>query len=352
MIKMALFTLPPLVLLAVAGLILSLRAAPAAPAAALPTWLPANSQTNVQLTPGSAPLLYSFNLTGATRVKLDTSSPNFGFAAEIHDSAGQMVAAFHERLQTVQFTLASGLYQLVVSGVDPKQMGTVSLALGDAVIAPQALDGAAQHVLDCQITNTSPADVLVRSAPAAQYAVLGTLTQKGALAALGRTDNGWFSIAFGERQGWIRSDVVTPSGNCGSLPVVHNPAIPVAPVDVPAYLLQVDRDGSGVFTQAISTPDGDHDDLIWVRVINLYTEPPNNYRQFVLTLDCRGERTDYLRWGSPYAPTHRCGESITLPFLTGDEQQPISVLFAPGSPQNYVDYQLRVELPKSVGAQG
>jgi Bacterial SH3 domain len=346
MIKMALFFLPPLVLLAVAGLILSLRAAPTVPAAVIPTWLPANSQTNVEVTPGSAPLLYSLNLTGATRVKLDTSTPDFAFAAEIHDSAGQTVAAFHERLQNIQFTLASGLYQLAVTSVDPKHSGTVSLALGDAVIAPEAIDGAAQHVLDCRVANTSPAGVIVRSAPAAQYAVLGTLNQKGELPALGRTDNGWFSIAFGERQGWIKSDVVTPSGNCGALPLVRNPAIPVAPIDVPAYLLQVDRDGSGSFTQAISTPDGDHDDLIWVRVINLYTEPPNNYRQFVLTLDCRGERTDDVRWGNPYAPTHRCGESITVPFLSGSEQQPVSVLFAPGSPQNYVEYRLRVELPK------
>jgi hypothetical protein len=193
------------------------------------------------------------------------------------------------------------------------------------------------------------ANVLVRSAPAEQYAVLGMLPTGGALPVIGRTDNNWYSISFAERQGWVAGDVIALDGDCGALPVLRNPTIPNASADAPAVLLDVDRDASGMLDGDISAPGGDTNDLIWVRVINLDTRPPNNYREFALMLDCSGIGDGDVRWGDPANPTRRCGDSIILPFLSGQAQTPIAIVLPPGSRQSYVTYTLSVMRPDAAG---
>ena len=347
LIKIALLTVPLLLLMGVAVLILSARTPTPATPTPIPTVLPDNSETRVEMTPGSASHVYNFTSTSATRLKLNSRTPGFAFAAKIRNAAGQTIATFDSLLQDVQMTLAPDNYQIDVSAANPTQAGTVALDLGSAVIAPQTLDGTAFRASNCRVTNAVGVDALVRSAPAAQYAVLGLLPADGSLPVIGRTDNNWYTVNFAERQGWITGKVVALNGDCTSLPVVRNPAIPSAPADAQAYLVQVDRDGSGSFHEAISAPDGDTSDLIWVRIINLDTQPPNNYREFALTLDCTGTGVDAVRWGSAYTPTLTCGDSMVLPFLNGNAQQPIVVLFPPGSHQSYVNYTLSV-LPGKV----
>lgn len=335
-------------------LILSACAAP--PSTPIPTSIPTlladNSETRVDLMPGSPSHLYNFPAASATRLKLDSRTPGFAFTAEIHDAVGKTVAAFGSQLQDVLVTLSpsNGFYEIAVSSADPLKVGTVSLALGNAVIAPATLDGTALRAVDCRVSNSAGADAIVRSAPTAQFAILGLLTPSGSLPVMGRTDDSaWYTVAFAERRGWLRGDVVSLAGDCASLPVVRNPTIPDAPVDAEAFLMQVDRDASGTFQQTISAPNGDTSDLIWVRVVNLDTNPPNNYREFALTLDCQGTGVSAVRWGSAYQPTQVCGASVVMPFLSGSAQQPISVQFPPGSRQSYVEYTLRIQPPAAVG---
>ncbi len=317
------------------------------PPTPIPIRLPDDSQTRIQITPGSAPQVYRFS---GARLKLDSQTDGFAFNAEIHDASGQTVASFSRLLDSVQITLAPATdYQIALAAADPRAAGTLALALGSAVIAPETLDGTALQAPNCRVTNASGANALVRSAPAAQYAVLGLLTTDGSLPVIGRTDNDWYTVDFAERQGWISGGVVALSGDCNAIPRVRNPAIPSAPADAPAFLLQVDRDASGSFHDAISAPDGDTNDLIWVRIINLDTHPPNNYREFALTLDCRGVGVDSVRWGSAYDANLRCGDSVVLPFLSGSAQQPISVQFPPGSSQSYVEYTLSLLPANAVG---
>ena len=349
LIKLALFVLPPLLLLGVAALILSVRAEPAPQPTPIPSWLNANSETRIEMTAGSATRLYNFSAPSATRIKLDSGTPGFAFAAEVRDAAGQTIASFNNKLQPIQFTLAPDTYQIAVSASDPRKAGTVSLALGSAVIAPETLDGTAHQALDCHVTNTRTTDLLVRTAPADTYAVLGFLPVDGALAALGRTDNNWVSVNYMERQGWIAGAVATLDGDCNALPVVRNPAIPDAPNDAGSFLVQVDRDGSGSFRNAISFPSGDTSDVVWVQVINLYSAPPNNYREFVLTLDCVGEGSEFVRWGSVSSPTLRCGSSIVLPFMITSAQQPLIIQLPARSRQSYVQYRLNVLPADAVG---
>ncbi|MCL4248287.1 MAG: hypothetical protein KJ065_09085 [Anaerolineae bacterium] len=61
-----------------------------------------------------------------------------------------------------------------------------------------------------------------------------------------------------------------------------------------------------------------------------------------MTLNCTGIGAEHLRWGSPYEPVLRCGDSVELPFLYEISQQPLSIVFEPNSPQSYVEYMLTV----------
>ncbi len=348
-LKFALLLIPLLMLVGLVALILTMRATPQPKP--IPTLLPADSETRIDMPPGSAARLYNF---AAARIKLDSRTPGFAFAAEIRDAAGKTVATFSNLLQSVQMTLApeNGLYQLAIAPADPQKAGTISLALGSAVIAPETLDGTALRAPNCRVANAVGVAALVRSAPAAQFAPLGLLLPNGSLPVIGRTDDHqWYAVNFDERQGWIAGNVIALDGDCAALPVVRNPTIPTAPADAPAYLVQVDRDASGTFQQAISAPDGDTEDLVWVRVINLDTNPPNNYREFALTLDCQGTGVEALRWGSANNPTQSltCGASVVLPFLSGSAQQPIRVLLPPGSHQSYVEYTLSILPAGAVG---
>ncbi|HVU14413.1 MAG TPA: SH3 domain-containing protein [Phototrophicaceae bacterium] len=351
-IKLALLSLPLLLLMGITILIVSACAVPAPAAPTLiPITLPANSETRIALKPGSAAYLYSVSAASATPLKLTNQTPGFAFAAQIRDAAGKMVADFDNQLQNIQFTLApqTGAYQINIASSDPKAAGSVSLALGSAVIAPQPLDGTAFTAPDCHVTNDASVNVLVRTAPADQYGILGLLPANGSLAVLGRTDNNWYTVDFAERQGWVVGNAIALNGDCQNVPLVHNPTIPTAPADAPAFLLEVDRDGSGSFSDAISAPDGDTSDLIWVRIINLDTHPPNNYREFALSLDCKGTGVEAVRWGNAYEPNLKCGASIVLPFLNGNAQQPMAVLLPAGSQQSYIQYTLNVQPANAVG---
>jgi hypothetical protein len=193
------------------------------------------------------------------------------------------------------------------------------------------------------------ADVLVRSAPSDTFAMLGTLAPATTLPALGRTDDGWFAVNFAERQGWMRADVAAPQGDCGGLPAILNPTIPAAPADVAAYAIEIDRDGEGSFREVISYPQGDTNDLVWISIINLHTQPPNNYREFTLTLNCEGSGLEAVRWGLAYSPNMTCGQSVVMPFINGSSQQPFSVNLPQGSRQSFVQFTLDVTPAGSVG---
>ncbi len=314
---------------------------------AIPPQLAANSETRLDLAPGSAARLYSFS---DERIRIDSRTPGFAFSAEIRDAAGKTVATFARSLRDVQLTLEpqNGLYQVALAAANPQQAGTLSLALGSAVLAPALLDGTAYRAPDCRVTNSASLNAIIRSAPAESYAVLALFPQGAVLPVIGRTDNDWLSVALGERQGWVSAGVTTLEGDCAALPVLRNPTIPSAPADAQAHLLQADRDGSGTFRESISTPDGDTSDLVWVRVINLDTAPPHNYREFSLTLACSGQ-SDALRWGSPNSPSLRCGESLVLPFLNTSNQYALVVTFAAQSPQSYTEYTLTLAPAGALG---
>lgn len=219
---------------------------------------------------------------------------------------------------------------------------SVSAATLSAAATSAPLIDAPKYAPQCYVSNAVPGDVLVRSYPGTEFAELGYLS--GELTALGITDSGWITVDYAERRGWLRVENLRFRGHCESLPAVRDPLIPTAPDDADVFAVQVDRDGAGTFGGAISSPDGDTMDIVWIVVINLYTEPPNNLREFTLTLECDGTHSDALRWGWSYhTPALTCGDALTLPFMVGSSQQPFTIAFAPNSPQSYVEYTLRVD---------
>jgi uncharacterized protein YraI len=181
-------------------------------------------------------------------------------------------------------------------------------------------------------------NVNIRSGPGTNFAVIGALRAGASLPVSGRSDNGWYVVTSGEQQGWVSGAVVTASGLCHLMPLVA-PATPLpsAPYDAATFALVTDRDGSNQFSEVISYPDGDGADLIQVSVTNLYFQPPDNYREFTLTLHCTGPGAEHVRWGAPENPVHVCGSAIRLPFLYDYSQQVLTVVL--GQP-GYVQYTL------------
>lgn len=319
------------------------------------TLLPTFTNTRVSFTPGEAQRLYRFNAhpTAFTLLKLDSETPGFAFAAEVRNNAGDTVARFNGAMEDVLIELPpdDGQYQVAVASASPERFGTMTLSVGDAQVTEVNTAAAYTPLFapPCSIVNTTTADVLVRSAPSETFAMLGTLSPATTMPALGRTDDGWFAVNFGERQGWLRTNVTAAQGECAALPAILNPTIPSAPGDVAAYALEIDRDGEGSFREVISSPQGDTNDLIWISVINLHTEPPNNYREFTLTLNCEGSGLEAVRWGLAYNPNMTCGQSVVMPFINGSSQQPFSVTLPQGSRQSYVRFTLGVTPAGSVG---
>jgi hypothetical protein len=122
-------------------------------------------------------------------------------------------------------------------------------------------------------------------------------------------------------------------------------AEPIAPADQPAVGLGLDRDVGGQFSDAISYPNGDTNDLIQLSVSNLANEPANYYREFYLTLVCSGSGLEAVRWGLPENPTVTCGSTVTTQFsyadVTGSNLLNLAVTFPQGSAPGYVTYTLR-----------
>lgn len=304
-----LFLIPVALLLVMFVLLLVLLLRPVLqpppPPSTAPTWLAENSTTEVRLLPGSTSPLYAFRAspTQATLLAMEASEPGFSFAAQVTDESGELVAEFDSRLQVAALSLAprSGSYQVKLSSLPGSSIGSVNVAVGAAVSAQSNAPAAilSKAAPPCQVTPATEAATLVRSAPHGDYEVLTTLAYGNYLPVLGRTDDGWYAVNLNERMSWISQEVTMLVGVCDTIPRVLNPVIPAAPTDPQVYMVEVDRDGTGMVRDAISALQGDSSDLVWVRAINLYNFAPNNYREYSITVNCTGIGAEYLRWGSP-----------------------------------------------------
>ncbi len=213
------------------------------------------------------------------------------------------------------------------------------------------------RALNCGVTPTDSAETLVRSAPAERFAPFGTLSEGASLMVLGQTTTQpvWYAVGYAERRGWVAATAGRLVGECAALPNVRNPLIPDAPMDIAAFVIEVDRDGGAVFREALSTPTGDGEDLVWVRLINLYSQPPDNFRVLTMTVRCRNATDDSggidaLRWGLANNPTLGCGDSFTFPFIHGDSDRPLLIRLPSSNHQAYLEYELVIQQGDTIAA--
>jgi hypothetical protein len=326
-------------LVAVAAVIASVAMRSGSMAAAA-IWLNPNAALTVDIPSGASPRLYAFRANPAadTLLRLSTDNADFAFAAEIRDGQGGLVASLDgNRLLDARLTIgpSQAVYQIAVGAASAHHPGNVVLALG----APAAAAPSPPAPV-CGLIAAGNAPARILSAPQAQSALIGELPQTGLLMAQGRLRGGWYAVDAAGKSGWIAASSVRLQGACNTLPVVLDPTIPVAPKDGEPHTLYVDRDGGGSLSGAVGAPNGDTLDTFWVAVLNLYDQPPANYREFHLMLTCTGVGVENLRWGSPQSPTHRCGERLTMPFLYNAARQPLVALIPAGSEQSYVSYGL------------
>lgn len=342
LLKTALVLLP---LVGVASYWLRLGAHPTTAAS---TWLDSNTKIEIEVPPGDTPRLYSFSANPyvPTLLTLDTDTPGFAFATQVTDSDGQTVALLDSgSVQDVAVTLEPGvkLYHVALSSLS-RLSGKVVLSVGDVIpvnVMPAPPDEPrATPMSVCGMVSLTDRGAGIYKAPTFDAEVLGVLNPKDMLVTSGKIVDGWFLAEVAGKQGWLSSGAVTLYGACDSVPLVLNPLIPAAPADIEPRVLEIDRDGSGRLDEAVSYPDGDNADGTWLVIVNLYNQPPNNYREVTLTMTCSGRGTQYLRWGAPDNPARRCGDSVVVPFLSAYPQQPILVLLPDGIPQSYVGYTL------------
>lgn len=116
--------------------------------------------------------------------------------------------------------------------------------------------------------------------------------------------------------------------------------LPIALDDAPLMGFGLERNSGGQFINVISGPAGDHTDMIQLSAVNLEAAPPNNHRNFLVTLHCAGAGAEHVRWGSPENPTLLCGGSSLVSLMHTTPYENIAVLIPQGTGQGYVDYVL------------
>jgi hypothetical protein len=116
-------------------------------------------------------------------------------------------------------------------------------------------------------------------------------------------------------------------------------AVPVAASDRDRYAFGVDRNAGGQFGEVISGPVGDTFDIIDLTAINLTDTPPDNYREYRVTLLCSGAGVEHIRWGLADNPAQGCNTSLALPLLGSANTQTLVIAVADGQ-SAYVDYTL------------
>jgi hypothetical protein len=296
----------------------------------------------VDLASGSRERLYSFTALPdrETRVQFRSDLPGFDFSAELRDAGGQPVALLDSaHLQTVEFIIEPGAAQYHLALAADEQAGSVSFIVDEPPLPtpePEPLD------TFCGMVSAHMPGVRVYRNPRADAddETVGALRVGEMVEARGRLRGGWYLTELDGQPGWLPQDAITLYGACDRLPIVLDPAIPLAPRDVEPYIVSLDRDGDSRLRETVAYPRDDTRDFIWINVMNLHNQSPANYREIGFTLLCDGIGAESLRWGAPEDPSYRCGDLLLLPFTYDYNLQPLVVMFPDGVEQSYVEYEL------------
>lgn len=334
------------------------------------TWLQPDNLMYVDVPAYDSTQLYSFqaNPTAPTQLTLRPLTTDVRYDAEVRDEQGTVVATLGGAMRNAVMTLDpdDGLYEIAIQSKSNNPAGMLTLLLGSqtlrpvpdyrtvtasAVVQPQTnvqplnftapLDSSV-----CSVSSNTGGNVNIRNGPGINYDVVGSLALGQSLTVTGQTQDGWYQATLNGQPVWVSGSVVSLYGACNQLPDVTPAQTVVSQPDVDNLQLVVDRDGWGNLSETLSYQEVDSQDLILMTVTNLTTVAPDNYREFSLTLLCSGTGVDFIRWGAPDQPTHRCGSSIVLPSTPTYNQQWIAVALPDKSGLSDVSYMLYVEKRK------
>lgn len=370
-----------------------------------PAELPTGSSVEIQLAPdipqqvlmltgtgdASSGTLFPFNLSGS------------GYSVHIFTASGETVALYKSGM-VGEFSvgLAAGTtYYAVLTAQE--EFSAIAASFGTTAAATSAPPPSTSSSSQPTTTTTttagdactvvSPATgVNVRPGPGTEYnPPIGSLI--GTAPVTGQTGTGWYQVTYNGQTGYVAASVVTLTGNCANVQTVTGPpppsqgttttttsatstppptatttgdtapptattaadtapptatppptqAVQIAPPTAAQLNWALNRDSGGQFTGAVSNPEGNTSDRIRVTVDGLSNQPPNNFRQFTITLVCNGTNTSNLRWGTggPSSPTGlQCGGSINITHTNDSNQTFININMTGGSSPGYVSYTL------------
>lgn len=365
-----------------------------------PAELPVGSNVEIQLAPdtpqqvlmltgtgdASSSTLFPFNLSGS------------GYSVHIFTASGETVALYKSgAVGEFSVGLAAGTsYYAVLTAQE--EFSAIAASFGTTSASTSAPPSSTSPSTPPTTTTTTTADactvvspptgVNVRSGPGTEYnPPIGSLI--GTAPVTGQTGTGWYQISYNGQTGYVASSVVTLTGNCANVQTVTGPppsqgttttttsptaipttttgdtapptattagdttpptatppptqAVQIAPPTAAQLNWTLNRDSGGQFTGSVSNPEGNTSDRIRVTVDGLSNQPPNNFRQFTITLVCNGTNTSNLRWGTggPSSPTNlQCGGSINITHTNDSNQTFININMTGGSSPGYVSYTL------------
>jgi hypothetical protein len=334
-----------LTIIVLSSLFLLMGCQTAAQETTLNHWLPPDSPAliNFPMTVTSQRYTFAGDSQRSLQLILSPLTPDLPYVAELRDSQGSMLASVGgaATFQNAVFTLSpsSAVYEMIIKSPGANRQGTLQIqvgGVGSTVTNPfpvsdlraiptlaafqLPLDAlSAQPKQDAACTVSSTTNVNIRSGPGLDFTVISSLPPSTPLVVEAQSTNGWFQASGST--GWVSGSVVTASGNCITLPLVNPPApqptaVPTAmyqamALDNGLFRLEVDHNGWGELRERLAVSERD---MIQVAVTSLGA---NEYREYIITLQCNGSGTEMIRWGAPEQPTLVCAESYRMPTTGG-----------------------------------
>jgi len=306
----------------------------------------------------------------------------FGFAAEVRDPAGMVIAAF-TNLPSAQIALApaAGMYEVALRPISPEITGGVQITvtgIGEPQIVPAAtatlpplptipplptLDLTPTLVPTptiCMVFSNGP--VNVRFGPGINFDIIGSLLPGQPLPVFGLSpDRIWYAVNFNGVQGWVSSTVTFLNGPCANLPVLVSPPTPTplpttpAPTLTPTFVFSTATattipQPTATFVVPVPpiatiTPDQTFNFGIVYNEGRTFTEfisYPGQYRDIInlsvadfggfaaltfnLNLQCLGNGAmEQTMWGTGQ-PSQECGTPLSLIFTPDSNLIPITVV--------------------------
>ncbi len=306
----------------------------------------------------------------------------FGFAAEVRDPSGAVIAAFSS-LPSAQIALspAVGVYEVRLRPISPEISGGVQITV-TGFIEPQVVPTAAPTLPPlptipplptlnlsptppptptiCMVFSNGP--VNVRFGPGINFDIIGGLIPGQMLPVFGLSaDRIWYAVNFNGVQGWVSSTVTFLTGPCANLPVLVSPPTPTPlPTTPPPTLTPTFVFSTATMTTiplptntfvvpvppiATIMPDQVFSFGLVYNEMRTFTEVvnfPSQYRDIInlsvadfggassvtfnLNLQCLGNGAmDQTMWGTGQ-PSQECGTPLTLIFTPSSNLIPITVV--------------------------